>query len=140
MIEDIQTDAQILRRRVKELRELGAIGYHAGVEMIEQLNDIQHTLEAAAETADVEPVNVGPEVRIPNDKVLKFVFEVSHAPHYVMQLDNGLLVGLYAHVEFSAGEEQTVFGLSKSKVKEQMERDHVTVQLVDKERSPFASK
>lgn len=137
MIEDVQTGAQILRRRAHELREENAIGYYAAAEIIEQLTDIQRTLEEAEERVETEPVDLGPEVEIPDGKVLKFIFETSHAPHYVMQLDNGLLVGLYAHVEFSADEEQTVFGLPKTKVKEKMKSEHVDVKLVDKDRSPF---
>lgn len=75
---------------------------------------------------------------IPKGKVWRYVFEISHAPHYVIEHDNGTFSGIYAPVEHVERDNAIPFGLSRSKILEQKSKDHVDVTEVPRENSPWA--
>lgn len=132
---DVQTCTIILRRRVKDWID----DSDRRVELIRTLNTIQQEL---LESAEFDPVDAGDltdgeTVDIPPGKAVKFSFQASHAPHWVIQLDNGLLVGLMAHVEFPGEKEQTVFGPSKDKFMQHLNDLNVESEIVDVEQTPF---
>lgn len=75
---------------------------------------------------------------IPENTVWKFVFEISHAPHYVREFDNGTFAGIYAPVEHVERDNAVPFGISRDVVLEKKNSDHVDVVEVEKENSPWA--
>lgn len=75
---------------------------------------------------------------IPEGKVWKFVFEISHAPHYVRQFENGTLAGIYAPVENVERDTAVPFGLKEETVRERRNEDHVDVVQIDRDNSPWA--
>lgn len=77
------------------------------------------------------------ERTIPKGKVWKYVFEASHAPHYVIQHDNGTFSGIYAPVEKVPGNNAQPFGLTEEKVLEVKSRDHVDVIELPVEQTPW---
>lgn len=80
----------------------------------------------------------GSERTIPEGKVWKFTFGVSHAPHYVIQHDNGAFSGIYAPVENVPHDVGVPFGLKRERVLQTKAKEHVTVTEVDRENSPWA--
>lgn len=75
---------------------------------------------------------------IPEGKVWKFVFSISHAPHYVIQHENGTFSGIYAKVENVSRETAVPFGLSKATVVERKQEEGVEVVELPREQTPWA--
>lgn len=75
---------------------------------------------------------------IPDGEVWKFIYEVSHAPHYVQQLQCRDFVGIFAPVENVDRENSLPFGVDVERVHNERESETVTVLELDKENSPFA--
>jgi len=75
---------------------------------------------------------------IPEGKVWRFVFEVSHAPQYAIQHDNGSFSAIYPPVEYPEEDTAVPMGLSRETVLERSSQDHVEVTVVDRENSPWA--
>lgn len=118
-----------------ELRELALEAFKEGDKTT--VNRIYAELNRIREEADQMDPPEGERI-IPKDKVWKYIFEVSHAPHYVRQFENGTLAGIYAPVENVPGDPAVPFGLSQDEVLEVKNKPHVTVIEVDLERSPWA--
>lgn len=76
---------------------------------------------------------------IPKGKVWKFIFEVSHAPYYVTEHQNGMFSGAYARVENVDRDTSIPFGISHNEVLEKKRMDHVEVIELDQEDSPWDS-
>ena len=74
---------------------------------------------------------------IPDGTVWKYIYSISHAPHYVQQLSNGAFVGIYAPVENVSRENSVPFGISGEEVREDKQSDYVNVVTLDREETPF---
>lgn len=75
---------------------------------------------------------------IPEGIVWKYIFEISHAPHYVIQHGNGSFMGIYAPPESVERDTAVPFGLEQEKVLHQRDMSHVTVTELPREQTPWA--
>lgn len=71
-------------------------------------------------------------------EVFRFEFQMHHAPQYVMEVGNGAYCVTEAHVEFTGSTDPYVWGTSRDKIVEYLSADHVEVDVVDWEDSPFS--
>ena len=78
-----------------------------------------------------------PERRLEPDKAWKVVYEVSHAPYYVIQLPNNHFVGCYAPVEIVDGDNSVPFGLKESTLLEYQQEEHIDITVHEKSQTPF---
>lgn len=76
---------------------------------------------------------------IPKNEVWKFIFEVSHAPIYIMQLDTEDFIGMYAPVENVPGDNSVPARIEEAKVTEYVGSDHIDRIKLDKSETPFNS-
>lgn len=106
------------------------IGDHVWMEHQDEL--------AAIETWQDARSDAGSGRLIPDGSVWKFTFEVSHAPHYVIQHANGSFSGIYAPVENVTRDTAVPFGLAGDTVAERAEEDHVDVVSLPREQTPWA--
>lgn len=75
---------------------------------------------------------------IPEGKVWKYIYEISHAPHYVQQLKNGAFVGIYAPVENVRRENSVPFGIKEENVLDDKRSEYVTVVELNRSETPFS--
>lgn len=88
-------------------------------------------------TDNIQTWHYSPDRVIPEGKVWKFVFEVSHAPHFVIEHDNGTYSGIYAPIENVQRDNQVPFGIRPEAIQENIESDHIEVNEIEKENSPW---
>lgn len=98
--------------------------------------DTRPRTDGGGTSTDPDPAGGGR--LIPEGRVWKFVFEMSHAPHYVIQHANGTFSGIYAPVEHVERDTAVPFGLKESTVREKKAQDHVTVIEHPRAQSPWA--
>jgi hypothetical protein len=72
-------------------------------------------------------------------KVCKIIYQTSHAPDYVMQLENGYFIRMLAPVEASV-EDTRPRAVPEEKLKEKFESEHHDIVWLDKDQTPFSAK
>lgn len=74
---------------------------------------------------------------IPKGTVWKLTYEISHAPTYYIEHDNGLISGMFAPTETVASDPKVPFGESREQLLEWKQADYVTVTELDKDNTPW---
>jgi len=75
---------------------------------------------------------------IPERKVWKCAYDVSHAPHYTMQLPSRMIVGTYAPVENVERNPTIPFSPDLKRVTNYKNAEHITVHELNREQTPFS--
>lgn len=78
-----------------------------------------------------------PQRRLDNDEAWKIVYEVSHAPYYVIQLPNRYFIGCFAPVENIQQKNSVPFSIKEETLLEYQQAEHIDVSLHKKSQTPF---
>jgi len=75
---------------------------------------------------------------IPEEKVWKCTYDVSHAPHYTIQLPSRIIVGTFAPVENVERDPTIPFSPDLERVNNYKNAEHITVTELNREQTPFS--
>jgi len=75
---------------------------------------------------------------IPEEKVWKCTYDVSHAPHYTIQLPSRIIVGTFAPVETVERDPTIPFSPDLERVINYKSAEEITVHELDREQTPFS--
>ena len=75
---------------------------------------------------------------IPEERVWKCTYDVSHAPHYTIQLPSRIIVGTFAPVENVERDPTIPFSPDLERVNSYKTAEHITVTELNREQTPFS--